>query len=855
VTSLHENAEKVRERASEDEPKLENDQLFLEYSTDLLVLVGFDSCFKRVSPSFLRVLGWAKEEVLSKSFLDFVYPDDREKSAAKAKGYEKGEQAIHFENRYRCKDGSYKWISWDSYPLPKEKLVVGVGRDITERKKAEMESAILASFPTLNPSPIVEVDFDCKVLYSNPAAKSVASDSAKSDLGDSFLSDCKPVVDALRVEKKSSFVRDVRIGDDWFLQQFYLVPETQRVRIYAMNITELKRTEKELQEARDYLNNLLNYANAPIIVWDTQFRITKFNHAFERLTGSSSNDVLGKHLSILFPEDKREEAMSYIQRTLAGEHWETVEIPIAHVDRTVSTLLWNSANVYDASGKNVVATIAQGHDITERKKAEQALRESEEALKESQEIAHLGSWKLDLMNNVLSWSDEVYRIFGLKPQEFGATYEAFLDAVHPDDRKKVDDAYSGSLREGKDMYEVEHRVVRKYTGEIRTVHEKCYHVRDASGRIIQSIGIVHDITESKKAEEALRKSEEKYRSLVEPNIIGILSADPEKIIDANEAFLKIVGYTYDDLVEGKIRWKDMTPAEYQVLDARALEEMLSTGSCAPYEKEYFRKDGNRVPVLMGAALLQKSPLQWVCFVMDMTERKKLEERLRNSERFSAIGQTAAMVGHDLRNPLQAIVGFVGLAEEQLNGMDLSSVEKQEFKSNLRAIYDQTRYMNKIVSDLQDYSQPLALDFVRTDVGQLINDTIAASDIPENVTVSVKIPRSFPQMKVDPTTLRRVLSNLITNAVQAMPTGGKLNLRVSKKTDTQSLVISIEDTGTGIREADIPKIFTPLFTTKSKGQGFGLPVCKRLLEAQGGTITFKSRIGQGSKFTITIPLTK
>ncbi len=124
----------------------------------------------------------------------------------------------------------------------------------------------------------------------------------------------------------------------------------------------------------------------------------------------------------------------------------------------------------------------------------------------SQENAHLGSWELDLQNNHLSWSDEVYRIFGLQSQEFDATYEAFLDAIHPDDRASVDEAYSGSLREEKDKYEIEHRVVRKSTGEIRIVHEKCEHYRDENGEIIRSVGMVHDITEQKRAEEVLERS-------------------------------------------------------------------------------------------------------------------------------------------------------------------------------------------------------------------------------------------------------------------------------------------------------------------------------------------------------------
>jgi PAS domain S-box-containing protein len=143
-----------------------------------------------------------------------------------------------------------------------------------------------------------------------------------------------------------------------------------------------------------------------------------------------------------------------------------------------------------------------------RVRADEALRQSENRLNRSQEIAHLGSWELDLVNNHLTWSDEVYRLFGLQPQEFGATYEAFLEVVHPDDRTAVNEAYSSSLREGRDAYEIEHRVVRKATGEIRYVHEKCEHFRDETGKIIRSVGMVHDITERKKAEDDVLKLSE-----------------------------------------------------------------------------------------------------------------------------------------------------------------------------------------------------------------------------------------------------------------------------------------------------------------------------------------------------------
>jgi len=144
--------------------------------------------------------------------------------------------------------------------------------------------------------------------------------------------------------------------------------------------------------------------------------------------------------------------------------------------------------VQDRTEKLRIANAELEDEISNRKRTEEALRQSEIGLKRAQEIAQMGNWELDLANNRLTWSDEVYRIFGLQPQEFTASYEAFLEAVHPDDRAAVDEAYSGSIRNGKDRYEIEHRLIRRSTGEIRVLHEKCEHFRNETGQIIRSMG-------------------------------------------------------------------------------------------------------------------------------------------------------------------------------------------------------------------------------------------------------------------------------------------------------------------------------------------------------------------------------
>jgi signal transduction histidine kinase len=225
------------------------------------------------------------------------------------------------------------------------------------------------------------------------------------------------------------------------------------------------------------------------------------------------------------------------------------------------------------------------------------------------------------------------------------------------------------------------------------------------------------------------------------------------------------------------------------------------------------------------------------------------EQLRNAERLAAIGATAGMVGHDIRNPLQAITSDVFLAKSELASIP-DSEEKNNALESMDEIEKNIDYINKIVQDLQDYARPLNPKIEESDLKSFVEAFIAKNGLPKNIKIDVKITDDARKIRVDSYFLNRILFNLVTNAVQAMPKGGKLTIDAHK--EAEDIVLSVKDTGVGIPLEIQDKMFTLMFTTKSKGQGFGLPVVKRMTESLGGTVTFESKEGKGTSFTIRFP---
>jgi PAS domain S-box-containing protein len=354
---------------------------------------------------------------------------------------------------------------------------------------------------------------------------------------------------------------------------------------------------------------------------------------------------------------------------------------------------------------------------------------------------------------------------------------------------------------------------------------------------------------------ATHEAEAKVRRLLDAGVIGVIVTDDERILEANDHFLGMIGYTREELDAGRLRWPEMTPREFAFLDEQAVSELASRGVATPYEKEYLRRDGSRIPILIGIAALQQRPPLYICYILDLTERKRAEEEWR-----AFVDATA----HDLRNPLTAVLGQTQLIQRRLRRDGLVTLD--DGVSRLAAIASSARRATRLIDDLMDTvrlraGQPLEfrptpIDLVAT-VASSVEDAIRSSP---SHPIRTEFDRPALIVNADGPRLERVIRNILDNAIKYSPDGAGVAVRLSREDDASGswAVLVIEDRGIGIPEADLPYVFERFrrglnVAGRIAGSGIGLTGAQQIVAQHGGTIAAESLEGQGSTFTMRLPL--
>ncbi|MBW4419876.1 MAG: PAS domain S-box protein [Myxacorys californica WJT36-NPBG1] len=363
----------------------------------------------------------------------------------------------------------------------------------------------------------------------------------------------------------------------------------------------------------------------------------------------------------------------------------------------------------------------------------------------------------------------------------------------------------------------------------------------------------------------LIKSEARFSRLVEANIIGVLLAGPNgTVIEANDAFLKMVGYSREDLHNRALSWTEMTPPEYIQQDEQVLQELASSGSCAPFEKEYLRKDGSRVPILLGAAQLESDELAWVCFVLDLTESKRIEALLRQqAEELSRASRLKdeflATISHELRTPLNAMLGWATMLRSK-------QLDEATTTRAIATIERNARAQNQLIDDLLDVSRiitgKLRLNVrpvILVSVIEAAIDSIRPAAEAKNIRLQSLLDPAAGPVSGDPDRLQQVFWNLLSNAVKFTPKGGRVQIRLERI--NSHVEVTVSDTGQGISPEFLPYVFERLqqadsTTTRAHGGlGLGLSIVRHLVELHGGSVHAVSpNEQQGATFMVNLPVT-
>jgi PAS domain S-box-containing protein len=368
----------------------------------------------------------------------------------------------------------------------------------------------------------------------------------------------------------------------------------------------------------------------------------------------------------------------------------------------------------------------------------------------------------------------------------------------------------------------------------------------------------------------LAQREAKIRRLVDANVVGIFIWDVEgRVTEANDAFLRTVGYNREDLVLSRIRWTDLTPAEWRDDTVRRVEEVMATGTAQPREKEYFRKDGSRVPVLIGGASIGESGTEGIAFVLDLTERKQAEEIMRENEqryrevqmelahanRVATMGQLTGSIAHEVNQPITATI--IG-AQAALRWLGRQPPALEEVRQSLVQIAKDGTRAGEVVGRVRDLIKKAPPRQDLLEINEPIRDVIelTRSEAVKNcVSIKTDLAEGLPLLAGDRVQLQQVMLNLIINAVEAMSgvSDCARELLIStRKTDSGDVSVVIRDSGPGLAPAARERIFEAFYTTKTAGLGMGLSICRSIIEAHRGRLWASANEPRGAMFQFTLP---
>ncbi|MDD2914012.1 MAG: PAS domain-containing protein [Gallionella sp.] len=750
--------------------ELEREQYFKFFSTstDLMCIADPNGCFKKINPVCTQMLGYAEEELLAKPFIEFVHPDDRQSTLDEMARQMQLGFSLKFENRYLCKDGSFRWLSWNANYIKDEGITYATARDITESKAAK---------------------------------------------------------DTLREKEERLALATVNNGVgiwDWNLQTQQLIWDDSMYALYHIRREDFSGTEE---------------------AWRASLHPDDLNRGDKEVADAiAGKKPFETEFRVVWPN---------------GE--------IRHIKAV--------AKVFRDAQGTPLRMLGINMDVSERRKAEMELRRSERGLSEAQRIAHLGNWELDLTSNMLIWSDEIYRIFEIDPEKFGASYDAFLNAIHPDDRELVNNAYSESVK-SKIPYDIVHRLLMQ-DGRVKYVNEKCETHYGEDGKPLRSVGTVHDITERKKIEMELRELNNDFVTLLDNTGDFIYFKDKDsRIRFCSQTLANITGHSsWHDMIgkhDLEIFPADTAKIYYEEELPVFREGKPLLNKTVPYYDEQGRPgwvNTNKWPVFGDD---KKTVVGIFGISRDITELKEAEDEInelnrdlerrvveRTAELEAANNELEAFsysVSHDLRTPLRAIDGFSRILLD-----DYTDKLDDEGKRLLNVVRNNTERMSQLIDDILRFSRigRAEISFAEVDMFGLVRDVL---DELGTLIAGRKIQINFgelPKAMGDRAMLHQVIENLLNNAIKFTGKKDEARIDIGGRIDGDRAVYSVRDNGAGFDMQYADKLFGVFqrlhAVNEFEGTGIGLAIVKRIVSRHGGRVWAEGKVNEGATIYFALPI--
>jgi len=803
-------------------------QRLLETANALIVILDGDGRINLFNRKCEELTGYPKDEVIGRVFWEFLIPKRFVEPVKKVFADLLADRLpSDFENPWITKDGKERIIAWSNTNIKnnsgKVVCVIAIGVDVTEQRQMEeriqKQTSQLTALMKSSTEMLQTTDLRKRLKTIAEAVRGLGWRRVVIHLKNENLETIDLVSAGLSPEDEKYLWEHMSPGHVW---QERLGPKFERFQLGEFYY----------------------------LPWSDPFVREQFKYALsskippEEMVDWNPDDLL--YIPLRLPDGRIVGVISIDDPIDGRRPIKESLAPFELFAHQAAVVIENARLISDLeTARSQVKEYAEKLEVKVEERTRD-LKESEEKLRSIFAASPDAITVTDLNGNVIECNQATVDVHGCSSKGELIGKSAFEFIAKKDRRIAMKNAKK-TLERGS-VKNVEYTCLtrdgREFPAEISTSV-----IRDASGNPTAFVEVTKDITERKRAEEALRESEERYRSVVDNVGIGVSLISPNmEILTLNNQMKK--WFPNIDVSKKPICYRTFNnpPREgicsycptYKTLQDGQVHESV-TETPAGNEIRNYRIISSSVKDKNGKVIFA------IEMVEDITERIRMEQQLLKSERLAAIGEVAAMVGHDLRNPLTGIRGAAYYLK-----MKWGSKLDKKSKEMLDLIESDVEYSNKIVNDLLDFSKQIQLRRSIVNIKSLVSEVLSKIKAPKKVKIT-DLTRKTHEASLDTDQMKRVFKNLIKNAIDAMPNGGTLVIKSEKAKDF--IKIFVRDTGEGISKQNLSKMFMPLFTTKAKGVGMGLPICKRLVEAHGGTITVESEEGKGTCFTITVPISE